>query len=184
MDIHKNSMAIKTTTSIRSWDNTPSCLPCFSGLPRISQNSLKDLPLRLRRSLPNEDCSLYYCFIEWRSLLTVPIDTPKVSAIWVWVSLSSWYNLYAWYFLYSLGFNFASHFLSDSIVWGDEYQTGAAHFIRRIGLIEVALLVVIIAFMVAMHFGYWQDLAIQYVSENSPAGANTHNEAECVVAEI
>jgi putative copper export protein len=39
-------------------------------------------------------------------------------------------------------------------VWnGDEYHSGAARFIRRTGLIEVTLLVVIIACMVAMHFG-------------------------------
>jgi putative copper resistance protein D len=39
-------------------------------------------------------------------------------------------------------------------VWnGAEYQPGAAGFIRRTGLVEVALMVMIVGCMAAMHFG-------------------------------
>jgi uncharacterized membrane protein len=39
-------------------------------------------------------------------------------------------------------------------VWnGDEYQPGAAGFIRRTGLVEVTLMVMIVGCMAAMHFG-------------------------------
>jgi uncharacterized membrane protein len=39
-------------------------------------------------------------------------------------------------------------------VWnGDEYHTGAAGFIRRTGLVEVAMIVMIVGCMAAMHFG-------------------------------
>jgi putative copper resistance protein D len=39
-------------------------------------------------------------------------------------------------------------------VWnGDEYQPGAARFIRRSGVIQAVLIVLIVACMVAMHFG-------------------------------
>ena len=39
-------------------------------------------------------------------------------------------------------------------VWnGDAYQSGAARFIHRSGLVELVLMVLIVACMVAMHFG-------------------------------